>query len=250
MRAARALAALCAAALLLAGCGGGGDEGASVSSSATREAGGAPEKPGQGHAQKHNGKEASGGASTQKAKPKSKGSSRHLTATVRVPPVSSAPVAGSTKPAPGVKTVKEGDNSVQEYGAESGEAERTEAAIALQGYLNARLEEDWPKACSYLARKPREQLQQAIEGSEGKGDVPSDCAGVMALFVKGTPSAQLREQATISEVLSLRGGGEVSGDPSYLIYLGPPDSTLYSMPMYLEGGSWKVGLAVASELPV
>ncbi len=246
MRAARALPAALACAALLGGCGGGGDEGASVSSSATQEAGGAPEKPGQGHAQKHNGKEASGGASAQKNKP----SSRHLTATVRVPPISSAPVAGSTKPAPGMKTVPEGDNSVQEYGTESGEAERTEAAIALQGYLNARLEEDWQKACSYLARKPREQLQQAIEGSEGKGDVPSDCAGVMALFVKGTPAAQLREQARIDEVLSLRGGGEVSGDPSYLIYLGPPDSTLYSMPMYLEGGSWKVGLAVASELPV
>ncbi len=247
MRAARALAALCAAALLLAGCGGGGD-GTTATSPGTAAEAPVPAKQPQKGTARNNVKEASGGASPQKDKPKP--SSRHLTATVRVPPISSAPVAGSTKPAPGVKTVPEGDNSVQEYGTESGEAERTEAAIALQGYLNARLEEDWQKACSYLARKPREQLQQAIEGSEGKGDVPSDCAGVMALFVKGTPAAQLREQGRIDEVLSLRGGGEVSGDPSYLIYLGPPGKTLYSMPMYLEGGQWKVGLAVASELPV
>jgi hypothetical protein len=62
--------------------------------------------------------------------------------------------------------------------------------------------------------------------------------------------AQLEEQATITEVLSFRGGGDISGDPSYLIFTAPPGQTLFSMPMYLQGGAWKVGLARAAELPL
>lgn len=252
----RTLAAiLFALALVLPSCGGGGDEGSDGSSSPTSStpatATGAP----QGSAQSK---------PKQKAKPKPSQSSpkqqggdstapsqRHLRATVRVPPISSAPTEGSSKPAPGVKTTKGGDNSVQSYGTEQSQAERTEAAIALQAYLNARLEEDWGKVCSYLAKRASEQLERFIQSPKGKEEGLSGCPAAMAAIGgEGTPPSQAREQSTIVEVLSFRGGGEVPGDPAYLIYLGPPAKTLYSMPMYLEGGRWKVGLAVGSELPV
>jgi hypothetical protein len=167
---------------------------------------------------------------------------------VRVPPISSAPKAGSRHPAPGVKTVKGGDNSVQEYGVEADESERTEAAIALQGYLNARAQEDWSTACSLLAKKPMEQLERLQSAAAKQGKELNGCAATMALLREG--EAQSLEQAQITEVLSFRGEGDISGNPSYLIFTGPPGQTLFSMPMYLQGGAWKVGLARPSELPV
>jgi hypothetical protein len=157
-------------------------------------------------------------------------------------------VAGSKAPAPGVKTVKGADNSVQEYGVEADESSRREAAIALQAYLNARASEDWGTACSLLAQKPTEQLERLQRAAAKQGKALNGCAGTMALLKEG--EAQTQEQAQITEVLSFRGGGDVSGDPSYLIFTAPPAKTLFSMPMYLQGGAWKVGLARAAELPV
>jgi hypothetical protein len=93
-----------------------------------------------------------------------------------------------------------------------------------------------------LAKKPLEQ----IEKTQGEGS--GGCAGTVALLKEG--KAQMQEQANITEVLSFRGGGDLSGDPSYLIFSAPPGQTLFSMPMYLQGGTWKVGLARAAELPV
>jgi hypothetical protein len=139
-----------------------------------------------------------------------------------------------------VKTVKGGDNSVQEYGVESDESERREAAITLLAYLNARAEGDWFSACSLLAKKPTEQLER-LAGHK------ADCVEVLGATGK---EASSQPGSVITEVLSLRGGGDIPGDPSYLLFEGPPGGTLFSMPMYSEGGAWKVGLAQPSELPV
>jgi hypothetical protein len=129
---------------------------------------------------------------------------------------------------------------VQEYGVEADESSRREAAIALQAYLNARAEEDWGAACSLLAQRPTEQLEELSGDKAG-------CAEVLAETDKEASSLPGSE---ITEVLSFRGEGEIRGDPSYLIFTGPPGKTLFSMPMYLQGGAWKVGLAQPSELPV
>jgi hypothetical protein len=139
-----------------------------------------------------------------------------------------------------VKTVKGGDNSVQEYGVEAAESERREASIALATYLNARAEGNWSGACSLLAKQPTEQLEK-LAGNK------ADCAEVLGETGKGSPSMP---GSSITEVLSFRGEGEIPGNPSYLIFEGPPGETLFSMPMYLQGGAWKVGLAQPSELPV
>jgi hypothetical protein len=147
-----------------------------------------------------------------------------------------------------VKTVEDGDNSVQEYGVEADESERREAAIALQAFLNARAEEDWGAVCSLLAQKPMEQLEKLQKAAAAQGEERGGCARTMATLKE--PEANSLEQARITEVLSFRGGGDLSGDPSYLIFTGPPSNTLFSMPMYLQGGTWKVGLARPSELPV
>jgi hypothetical protein len=234
-------------ALALGGCGGG-DDSASTAASATQEATTAstPHPSQQGTAAKEEGKSkqagkggstaAKGGSSQKQGSNDSSQPSKQ----VKVPAISSAATAGSKAPAPGVKTVSGGDNSVQEYGVEADEPARREAAIALQTYLGARAEEDWATACSLLAQKPTEQLEK-LAGHK------ADCAEVMAETGKEAPSMP---GSSITEVLSFRGEGDISGNPSYLIFTGPPGQTLFSMPMYLQGGAWKAGLAQPSELPV
>jgi hypothetical protein len=238
--------------LALGGCGGGSVGSTSTATSTSAEVTSTPQ-PANAQAEPQEEKK-SKQDKTPAEKAQGKGSKQSDTSPrkhiklVRVPPISSAPTAGSRHPAPGVKTVKGGDNSVQEYGVEAGESQRTEAAIALQGYLNARAEEDWGAACSLLAKKPMEQLERVQSAAAKQGKDLGGCAGTMALLKEG--EAQSLEQAQITEVLSFRGGGDISGDPSYLIFTGPPGATLFSMPMYLQGGAWKVGLARAAELPV
>ena len=247
-------------ALVLGGCGGSSDS-ASTSSSTNEATPTTSAVPTEGKSagakghekskQDNKGSSPQGEGSKQQDNKDSGSSSsspkKHLHL-VRVPPISSAPKAGSKAPAPGVKTVKGGDNSVQEYGVEAGESERREAAIALQAFLNARAEEDWSTACSLLAKKPLEQLERMQKAAAKQGKDLGGCPATMALLREG--EAQSQEQAQISEVLSFRGGGDISGDPSYLIFTAPPGRTLFSMPMYLQGGAWKVGLARAAELPV
>ena len=254
-----AAAAICVAVLVLGGCGGGDGESASTATSTAtsvptapatmQDSAGAPrpsqqDATGQKQAQKHHQADGSAG----KGAAQSGDSSPSTPSAVKPPPISSAPVAGTKAPAPGVKTVKGADDSVQTYGVESDEAARTEAAIALAAYLDERQREDWASACEALAQRPKEQLEKLAKSLSAQGKETGGCAATMAALgeggTSGSPSA-----TTITEVLSLRTEGDVSGDPSYLIFTAPPANTLYSMPMYLEGG-WKVGLAVAAELPL
>jgi hypothetical protein len=241
------------ATLALGGCGGSdSDSSSDTAATASGETQASTIQPShqsasgqkQGEEGKGQEKESSAANSTEKTS-----SSKQSPATVKVPPISSAPTEGSEAPAPGVETVKGGDNSVQTYGTEASEDARTEAAIALQAFLNARLKEDWEGVCAAFARPARAQIDKFIEQLESKGK-ELGCAGAMAVLDKGAAQSQLRQEAQITEVLSFRGDGHVPGDPSYLIFIGRPESTLYSMPMYLEGGTWKVGLALPSELPV
>ncbi len=243
---------VCVVLLGITGCGGSSDDSTSTpSTSETTTRASTPqhttpsaqaeekEKQGKGSA------DAKGDGYKQQSNDDSPKQNPHL---VRVPPISSAPAAGARAPAPGVKTVKGADNSVQEYGVEADESARREAAITLQAYLNARASEYWGAACALLARKPMEQIERLQRAAAKQGTELKSCAQAMALLREG--EAELSGQAQITEVLSLRGGGDISGDPSYLLYAAPPSNTLYSMPMYLEGGTWKVGLVRAAELPV
>jgi hypothetical protein len=241
-------------ALALSGCGGGGeDESASSATSSAQSAtqegtarAAQPSEEGKPKRASAQGK----GEEEQSSKPRP----RHIT--VKLPPISSTPVEGSKLPAPGVKTAKDGDNSVQGYGVESGDSVREEAALALQAYLDARLQEDWGRACSYLSQRPEEQLEEQTTQPQFQGQgaspakQPSGCAGAMEALSKGVPRSVLRESAQVTEVLSFRIEGEVPTDPSFLLYQGLPEKTLYSMPMYMEGGGWKVGLVLPSALPV
>lgn len=221
----RSIAALGAALLVLAlgGCGSSG----SGASTGTSE--GAPAHTGT------TGRENGSGEGTTKKAPSGQGGDG---ASGSGQEVQTAPLKVSGGGASQYR-VKGGDNSIQEFGAESDETELEEAATALHGYLVARAEEDWPAACASLAKSVKEQLQSLASRSEnlsGKG-----CAAVLQALTPPLPPAVRRESTTV-DAGSLR----LEGEQAFLIYRGAEDAS-YAVSMVPEDG-WKVGSLAATPL--
>lgn len=138
--------------------------------------------------------------------------------------------------------VKGGDNSVQEYGSEAEETELREAAEVVHSFYVARVAEEWARACAFLSKRTVEGFQQlAAQSPKLKG---KDCAPLLAALTEPL-SRSLQHAATTVDAHALRH----EGDQGFLIYTGPPHETVYSIPLNLEGGKWKVGAVSASALP-
>jgi hypothetical protein len=131
---------------------------------------------------------------------------------------------------------KGGDNSIQNYGEESDETELRQAAEALHGFYIARAEEEWTKACSYLAKTLAKQLEQlASRSPQLKG---GGCPEALHAVTRPLPPSVERE-TTLVDAASLRREGE----GAFLIYRGA-EGKVYAVSMQQEGGGWKVaGLA-------
>jgi hypothetical protein len=128
---------------------------------------------------------------------------------------------------------KGGDNSIQEFGEESGESELQEAAETVHGFFVARATGDWEKACTYLSKSMSEQLEQLAASStelKNKG-----CASFLEAFTSRLSAAKWRE-TTVVDAGSLRQEGE----QAFLIYFGS-GNTAYAMPLAVEDGQFKVG---------
>jgi len=136
--------------------------------------------------------------------------------------------------------IKGGDNSIQDFGEESSESELEEAATSLHDFLVARAEEDWPTACSHLAKTVSQQLQQLASQSGKLAN--AGCAGILAALTPSLP-AQVQKESTIVDAGSLR----TEGEQAFLIYRGA-EATIYAIPMKPEGGAWKVGALAATPL--
>ncbi len=136
--------------------------------------------------------------------------------------------------------VKGGDNSIQEFGEESDEADLEEAATALHGYLVARAGEDWAAACSRLAKTVKSQLDVLASRSgqlKGKG-----CAEILGALTPPLP-AEVRRQSTVVDAGSLR----TEDGRAFLIYRGAGE-TEYTVLMEQEDGAWKVGSLAATPI--
>jgi hypothetical protein len=135
---------------------------------------------------------------------------------------------------------KGGDNSIQEFGEESGESELEEAAEAVHSFYVDRAERNWSGACTYLAKAMLQQLEQLADQSpqlKGKG-----CAVILRAFTRPLPPSAARE-TTVVDAGSLR----TDGERSFLIYYGE-DKVAYAMPLVQEDGGWKVALLSATPL--
>lgn len=131
---------------------------------------------------------------------------------------------------------------MQRYGSEAEEVELREAAELVHSFYVARIAEEWARACTYLSKrtvKGFEQIAAQTPQLKGKG-----CAQVLAALTEPLSPALQRDATTIDAAALRQGGSQ-----GFLIYTGPPGKTVYSMPLILEGGGWKLGAISASVLP-
>lgn len=129
---------------------------------------------------------------------------------------------------------KGGDNSIQEYGEESDESELEEAAEVVHDFYVARAEEDWSKACSYLAESMTSQFEALASQSpelKGKG-----CGQVLKVFTRPLP-ASVRRESTVVDAGSFRHDDE----RGFLIYYDANHDS-YAIPLEDEDGAWKLTL--------
>jgi hypothetical protein len=127
---------------------------------------------------------------------------------------------------------KGGDNSIQEFGEESDESELQEAAEVVHDFYVARVQEEWSKACSYLAKPNIEQLEQI--GTQAPKLKDAGCAAILEAFTRPLAAAVRREITTV-DAGSLRR----EDDQGFLVYYGT-GHTAYAMPLRDEDGSWKI----------
>jgi hypothetical protein len=229
-------ASLIVVALVIAGCGGGSETTASSGTAASVKSTVKAPPPSAsrqsdaktGSASKEHAVEAPANDAAEPSTPAAPTAKRPL------------PNEGSKAAAPGVPTVKGGDNSVQTFGVESPSADRVEAAAVLQSFLDARAQGQWPQACSYLSSALREQLEAL--GKQTKQASLGDCPAMLgALSTRVAPTA-LHDAAEI-QVISMR----VEGSHAFLIYKDSEDTPL-SMPVSREGDAWKVAALDGSAL--
>ncbi|HET7485956.1 MAG TPA: hypothetical protein VFJ64_11365 [Solirubrobacterales bacterium] len=223
-----ALLAVVLAAAPLGACGGSGsDTTASENSTATATA--PAEHSGTGASSTGPG----GGSSQAKAKEGGK-SSGESSSSVETAPLKVSG-GGSAQ-----YRVKSGDNSIQNFGEESGESELEEAATSLHDFLVARAGEDWVTACAHLSKTVGRQLEQlASRSSKLSG---AGCAEILATLTPPLP-AKVQKESTIVDAGSLR----TEGEQAFLIYRGA-EGAVYTIPMKPEGGAWKVGALAATPL--
>lgn len=138
--------------------------------------------------------------------------------------------------------VKGGDNSIQEYGEEADESELTQAAEALYGYLLARVDEDWARACTYLSQEEVKQLEEL--GSQSPQLRNKGCAPVVEALSGGALPDSTKRELTEVNAASLR----VDSDGAFLIYHGARNAGYFSR-MVNEGGTWKVAALAPTAFP-
>lgn len=125
----------------------------------------------------------------------------------------------------------QGDNSVPTYGSEASGEQRNVAESELAGFLEARADENWSAACSYLSGASRKRFE---EFAGGPGSKPKGCAPILKMFSSSEPNSSLTSPLTHA-LTSLR----VKGENAFALWVGPHGQK-YAMPMVREGHVWRV----------
>ncbi|HET9677113.1 MAG TPA: hypothetical protein VFP21_06380, partial [Solirubrobacterales bacterium] len=125
-----------------------------------------------------------GGAQTRQSPGRQRSSGRSTAGARDVPGSAAQPIAPLRVSGGGSARfrVEGGDNSIQEYGEEAGEAELRQAAEAAHSLLVARVRSEWARACGLLAAKEQRSLRHEVaQISQGGG---RSCAAALALVTK------------------------------------------------------------------
>lgn len=157
-------------------------------------------------------------------------------------PTDAAPLPnqGTGAVAPGVPTVKNGDNSIQAYGVEADAALRVTATKLIVSFFGDEASGDWGAACGMLRAQVASnlaELSRHAPASKGRG-----CpVALRALLLKLPQSEQGRGDDL--RVLSLR----VKGPQAFVIYR-DANGKAYNMPLRREDGQWKIAALVGVAL--
>lgn len=131
------------------------------------------------------------------------------------------------------------DNSVQDFGKESGSDEFEEAAAALHGFLDARVAGQWAAACDYLASEIAASLEKLAADSGKVKD--TGCPSILSKLTNPGAKQGLRAEARKADVGSLR----VEGNRGFVLYRGTEGMVL-AIPMKRDDGEWKVASLAGS----
>jgi hypothetical protein len=124
------------------------------------------------------------------------------------------------------------DSSLLDFGEESDEAERDEAADVVHSFYLARARQDWSATCTQLSHAVLAKIEHLATSATALQD--TSCPSFLKTFTR--LSAQDRRESTIVDAGSLRR----QGTKAFLIYYGA-GKVIYAMPLSNEGGTWKVG---------
>lgn len=118
-----------------------------------------------------------------------------------------------------------------DFGEEGSEEELEEGTAAVEGFLNAEAEEDWPRVCAELSHSMLSKIEHlAISGTELED---RSCASFLEAFAR-IPAKELRESKVV-DTGSLRHQGQ----RGFLIYYGA-DDVVYAISLSREDDTWKV----------
>ena len=236
-RALWALLALPVIALALTGCGGcGGDDDSGGETAASTPADTAAPKAGDGSAAKQGGgqRPAQKDGAKDGGKSKSEDGGQHPDSLDTDPDGISGAIVTETgavqtlPPSEGAHQTaqKNSYTSIKSFGEEIEGEEATNITFALVQFLTAKAKGDWATACARIYGPLRVNLERGNRS----------CAETFgALMERSAPSTRA-EQAKI-DVSSIRRG---EGNRAFVIYK-TPDTLSADMPMYVEGGVWRVG---------
>ncbi len=208
----------------VAGCGGGGSSTSSTTTASTATA------TTQKKAEKQ-----------QKQKSSKQGGSRQeqLSGSAPTDP-GPLPNQGTKAVAPGVPTVKHGDNSIQTYGTETSATQRIAATRLVKSFLDNEAAGSWDTACGELRSLIRNKLTQLVK--RAPASVGHGCAAGMRVLLSKTRPSVFRSAARI-HVLSFRS----KGPQAFLIYRDGAGKA-YNLPLRREGGQWKIGALIGVAL--
>jgi DNA polymerase II small subunit/DNA polymerase delta subunit B len=119
----------------------------------------------------------------------------------------------------------------KQFGREGTRSELVAAAESLRAYLIVLAEERWDDACSYLSKEAVESVESLSQTTSAK-----TCGGILDAITAPFSKRTARE-ATVIDAGAVRRDKAAN---AYLLYRGTKGA-IYSIPMIIEDGVWKVG---------
>ncbi len=143
---------------------------------------------------------------------------------------------GSDSTAPAAAGLK----SIRSFGAEASPADRDAAGKVVEGFLRARANGDWPKACSLIAASVVGKLRQLV--SQAHQLKNTGCTELVKAATAALPRTAVAHGARIRVT-----GARIEGDFGFVLYR-DAGGTSFALPVAREPSSWKAGALVGQPL--